>query len=57
MQYTFKCPKCGEFNLDLSLHDEQPTHCKICNSKIKRIFKANVNLNFNGSYNSTRNKK
>lgn len=57
MQYTFKCPKCGEFNLDLSLQDKQPTHCKICNSKIKRIFKANVNLNFEGSYNSTRNKK
>lgn len=57
MQYTFKCPKCGEFNLELGLNDKQPTRCKKCNSKIKRIFKVNVNLNFAGSYNSTRSQK
>lgn len=54
MQYTFKCPKCGEFNLELRIGERQPTNCKKCNSEIRRIFKANVNLNFSGSYNSTR---
>lgn len=54
MTYTYKCPKCGEFDIEQSMKDNPIEKCPTCDSEVARVYKANINLNFKGSYNSTR---
>ena len=57
MNYTYQCTNenCKhEFTLDQNLNGKHEATCPKCNSDCKRIFKANVNLGFKHSYNSTR---
>ena len=54
MTYTYNCLKCGEFDIEMSMKDKPLSHCPKCGSEVQRIFKTNVNLVFNGSYNSSR---
>lgn len=52
--YTFKCPKCGEFDVELNIGDNPIIYCEKCDNEVKRVYKANVNLSFKDSYNSSR---
>jgi len=60
MTYDFRCLKedCGNFKgftVEKSIKDETLRECPICKGEIVQIFsKANVGLNFKGSFNSTR---
>ena len=53
--YTYKCPKCGEFTINQGINDKTIEICDKCGSTLKRVYKTiNVGLNFEGSYNNTR---
>ena len=54
MTYTYECENCGKFEIVQSMKDDPLKTCPKCKAKVKRVYTANVNLNFNGSYNSTR---
>lgn len=56
MTYTYKCKQCNtEKDYELSISDTKPTTCENCKGELVRIFKPiSMNLNFKGSYNSTR---
>ena len=62
MLYQYKCTnmECEnsqEFNFEASINDKVLDLCPICNNKVNRVYKSiNVSLNFNGSYNNSRNK-
>lgn len=36
--YTFKCPKCGEFNIYLKMSSSSLEECPTCQSPVKRVF-------------------
>ena len=53
--YTYSCPKCGEFTINQGMNDKAIEICKKCGSTLERVYKTiNVGLNFEGSYNNTR---
>jgi putative FmdB family regulatory protein len=57
--YDYECTndKClNQFTVWKGINEVSSiTHCKKCGIEAKRIYKpTNVNLNFSGSYNSTR---
>lgn len=52
--YLYECETDGKMELQKKMNDPDFTICPICNGKLTRLFVSNVNLNFNGSYNSSR---
>lgn len=58
MTFTYYCDNCNKEWDTFTLGSEKPdTRCLICRKEGSRVFKGTaVNLNFNGSYNSTRSK-
>ena len=60
MTFTYKCNNeecvnCGEFDIDLALKDVPLMSCPVCSQGVTRVYKPiAVELNFSGSYNSTR---
>jgi predicted nucleic acid-binding Zn ribbon protein len=61
MTYTYKCPNhfcpIESFDVERSIKDTHDEFCSKCGSKAERRFvPTNINLNFQGSYNNTRNK-
>lgn len=59
--YSYKCsnPTCPnhyQFDIEASINDIALTNCPKCGCEVNRVYKsAMVSLNFEGSYNSTRN--
>ena len=60
--YRYKCvnPMCPnhfEFEITASMNDNPLQNCPRCACEVNRVFRGTkVNLNFEGSYNSTRSK-
>lgn len=42
--YTFKCEKCGQFDIRLSVDQRNLEKCPVCSSNVIRIFKPNLNF-------------
>ena len=57
MEYLYKCPEHGDFIVERRIKESPVTVCKVpgCKCKVEQVFtRANVDLSFKGSYNSTR---
>lgn len=55
--YTYKCEKCGKFDVSQSIKEEALTVCPNCGGHIKRVIGNNVNVILKGSgFYSTDNK-
>lgn len=54
--YNYRCPQCKEIQLEKKMSEPDYKICPYCDSELSRIYGANVNLIFNGSYNNS-NKK
>ncbi len=54
--YNYHCEKCGDITLCKKMSEPDYTECPFCDSELERIYGANINLMFEGSYNNT-NKK
>lgn len=54
--YNYHCPLCGDIKLQRKISEVEFKICPRCDSKLERIYQANVNLMFDGSYNNA-NKK
>ncbi len=54
--YNYSCPKCGEIVLCKRMTEPDYTICPYCDSELTRIYRANVNLMFEGSYNNSNHK-
>lgn len=55
--YSYECTNTAcrhQFTVEARINEEPNKHCPRCSIEGKRIYVANVNLNFNGSYNNTR---
>lgn len=38
--YAYRCPDCGEFDIQQSIHDDPLTACGTCDAPIQRIYTA-----------------
>lgn len=38
--YDYRCPKCGVFELEQSIHEKPHTQCPKCGSDVKRLISA-----------------
>jgi putative FmdB family regulatory protein len=56
-QYDYKCPKCGTFEIEQSMKDEQLKTCPKCGSAVRRLISlSGIVLKGSGFY-STDNRK
>jgi putative FmdB family regulatory protein len=38
MLYPYKCPNCGEIEIDKKMSEPELTHCPKCDAEIQRVF-------------------
>jgi putative FmdB family regulatory protein len=48
--YPYKCPKCGEIEIDKKMSEPEVEKCPKCDSDIKRIFTPTKWFDFEGAY-------
>lgn len=41
---SYKCPSCGEFDVDLKLAEGELENCPTCNERVKRVWSATPSI-------------
>jgi predicted nucleic acid-binding Zn ribbon protein len=61
MTYTYECTNknCSTYQVEITKpmsECSREEYCPECGTKLEKVYKVNVNLMFNGSYNNSNNK-